>query len=165
MRNILIVAALFLNTPVLLSAQALASFGNVKQAEMDLSNTVRLLEQNILLALSVGVLLLGILWVAYMFKEYTQSKRINQTKRNNFLSLLLLIAGMSAFCSSCGLPQQMQVLPLNTAQEYVQQGCPHHHSSYQEPFAFTNVYRTIGYPTLRTTICKFCGQRMINPQD
>lgn len=37
-----------------LSAQALASL-DVKQAELDLSNTVRLLEQYILLALSAGV--------------------------------------------------------------------------------------------------------------
>lgn len=165
MRNTVIVTALFLSTTTLLSAQSMASFGNVKQAEMSLSNTVRLLEQNILLALSIGVLLLSILWVVYMFKEYAQSSRIPQGKRNNFLGLLLLIMGMSAFCSSCGFTQQMQVLPLDTTQEYIQQGCPHHHSSYQEPFAFTNVYRTIGYPTLRTTACKFCGKRISNPWD
>ena len=53
-----------------LSAQALASL-DVKQAELDLSNTVRLLEQNILLALSAGVAFLCVVFVCYVIKEYT----------------------------------------------------------------------------------------------
>ena len=57
-----------------LSAQALASL-DVKQAELDLSNTVRLLVQYILLALSAGVAFLCVIFVCYVIKEYTQSNR------------------------------------------------------------------------------------------
>ncbi|WP_421796102.1 hypothetical protein [Haliscomenobacter sp.] len=164
MRNILIVTAFLLSTPALLSAQTLASAGNVQQAKMDLSTTVHLLEQNTLLALTAGVLLLGFLFVCYVFREYTQSDRNRQAKHNPFLSLLVLVLGTGMFCSSCGVAQEMQTTPSDLAQEQIQRGCPHHHAN-QEPLAFVNIYRSIGYPAQRTSTCKFCGQRLVDPRN
>ncbi|AEE52254.1 hypothetical protein [Haliscomenobacter hydrossis] len=164
MRNILIVTALLLSTPVLLSAQATASFGNVKQAQMDLSTTVRLLEQNILLALTAGVIFLGVIFVCYVIKENANSNRVQQAKRNHFLSLIVLVVGTGIFCSSCGVAQEVQATPSDLAQEHLQRGCPHHHPN-QEPLAFVNIYRSIGYPAQRISTCKFCGHRLVDPRD
>lgn len=148
----------------LLPAQALASLDSVKQAELDLSNTVRLLEQNILLALTVGVALLGIVWVVYVCNAHIQSKRLQQNDRNPLFTFALLIVGMGMFCSSCGIAQEVQATPSDNAQEQMQSGCPRHHAT-QEPLAFVNIYRGVGYPAQRSSTCKFCGQRLVNPRD
>jgi len=164
MRNILIAADLILCTPAMLCAQDLASMNNVQQAKMDLSNTVNLLEQNTLLALTAGVLLLGIIFVCYVSREYAQSNRKHQAKRNHFLSLLLLVLGTGMFCSSCGVAQEVQATSSDLVQEHIQRGCPHHHAN-QEPLAFVNIYRSVGYPAQRTSTCKFCGQRLADLRD
>ncbi|WP_373550917.1 hypothetical protein [Haliscomenobacter sp.] len=77
MRNILIVTAFFLSTTALLSAQSMASLSNVNQAKQEVSDAVHFIEQNILLALTAGVLFLGIIFVCYVIKEYANS---NQTQ-------------------------------------------------------------------------------------
>lgn len=147
-----------------LSAQSMASLYNVKQAELEISNTVRLLEQNVLLALTAGVVLLGIVLVFYVFKESTQSNVSRQNSHNHFLTIIVLVVGMGMFCSSCGVAQEMQASPSDLTQAHIQSGCPHHLAS-QEPVAFANIYRTIGYPAQRISTCKFCGQRIVNTRD
>lgn len=164
MRNILIVAALFLSTTSLLSAQSLASLNNVNQAKLEVSNAVHFIEQNILLALTAGVLFLGIIFVCYVAKEYANSNQAQKAKHNHFLSLVVLVVGTSLFCSSCGVAQQLQTAASDLTQEQIQNGCPHHQAS-QEPLAFANIYRTIGYPAQHSSICKFCGQRIVNTRN
>lgn len=164
MRNILIVAALFFSTTNLLSAQSMASLANVNQAKLEVSNAVHFIEQNILLALTAGVLFLGIVFVYYVVKEYANSNQAQKAKYNHFLSLIVLVVGTGLFCSSCGVAQEMQTTPLDITQEYIQHGCPHHQAN-REPVAFANIYRTIGYPAQRTSACKFCGQRISNLRD
>lgn len=164
MRNILIVAALFFSTTSLLSAQSMASLHNVNQAKLEVSNAVHFIEQNILLALTAGVLFLGIIFVCYVIKEYANSNQAQKVKPNHFLSIMILVVGTGLFCSSCGAAQQMQAAPSDLTQEYIQHGCPHHQAN-QEPVAFANIYRTIGYPAQRTSVCKFCGQRIVNTRD
>lgn len=164
MRNILTVAVLFLSTTSLLSAQSMASLYNVNQAKQEVSDAVHFIEQNILLSLTAGVAFLCVIFVCYVIKEYTQSKGAQQSSRNHFMSLIVLVLGTGMFCSSCGVAQEMQTTPLDLTQEYVQQGCPHHQAN-QEPVAFANIYRTIGYPAQRTSSCKFCGQRIVNTRD
>lgn len=164
MRNILIVTAFLLNTPALLSAQSMASLHNVNQAKLEVSNAVHFIEQNILLSLTAGVAFLCVIFVCYVIKEYTQSKGAQENSRNHFMSLLVLVLGTGMFCSSCGVAQEVQATPSDFAQEQIQRGCPHHHPN-QEPLAFVNIYRSIGYPAQRTSTCKFCGQRIVNPRD
>ena len=142
----------------------MASFGNVQQAQMDLSTTVRSLEQNILLALTAGVVFLGIIFACYVIKENARSNRPKQAKHNYFLTLLFLVMGVGMFCSSCGVAQQVQAASFDVVQEHVQRGCPHHQAS-PEPLAFVNIYRTIGYSAQRTSTCKLCGQRIVNTRD
>ncbi len=164
MRNILIVSVLFLSTTSLLSAQSMASLYNVNQAKQEVSSAVHFIEQNLLMSLTAGVAFLCVIFVCYVIKEYTQSKGAQQSSRNHFLSLLVLVVGTGLFCSSCGVAQQMQAAPSDLTQEYIQHGCPHHQAN-QEPVAFANIYRTIGYPAQRTSSCKFCGQRIVNTRD
>lgn len=164
MRNILIVAALFFSTTSLLSAQSMASLYNVNQAKLEVSNAVHFIEQNILLALTAGVLFLGVIFVCYVMKEYANSNQAQKAKPNHFLSLIVLVVGTGLFCSSCGAAQPMHAASTDLTQEYIQHGCPHHLAS-QEPVAFASIYRTIGYPAQRTSVCKFCGQRISNPRD
>ena len=161
----LIVSCTLLTGLTTLSAQTMASFGNVQQAQMDLSTTVRSLEQNILLALTAGVALLAIVLVYYVFKESAKSNRPKQANRSNYLlTLLFLVVGMGMFCSSCGVAQQVQAESFDTAQELIQRGCPHHQGSL-ESVALINTYRTIGYPMQHTVVCKYCGQRIVNTRD
>ena len=164
MRNILIVTAFLLNTPALLSAQSMASLYNVNQAKQEVSSAVHFIEQNILLSLSAGVTFLCVIFVCYVIREYTQSKGAQQNSRNHFLSLLILVLGTGMFCSSCGVAQEVQATPSDLVQEQIQRGCPHHQAN-QEPVAFANIYRTIGYPAQRTSTCNFCGQRIVNTRD
>lgn len=164
MRNILIVAVLFLSTTSLLSAQSMASLHNVNQAKLEVSNAVHFIEQNILLALTAGVLFLGIIFVCYVIKEYTNSNQTQKAKPNHFLSIIVLVVGTGLFCSSCGAAQQMHAAPSDLTQAHIQHGCPHHQAN-QEPVAFANIYRSIGYPAQRTSVCKFCGQRLVDPRD
>ena len=164
MRNILIVAALFLSTTSLLSAQSMASLSNVNQAKLEVSNAVHFIEQNILLALTAGVLFLGIIFVCYVMKEYANSNQAQKAKHNHFLNIIVLVVGTGLFCSSCGVAEPMHTTSSGLTQEYIQQGCPHHQAG-QEPLAFANIYRTIGYPAQRTSVCKFCGQRISNSRD
>lgn len=164
MRNILIVTVLFLSTTSLLSAQSMASLYNVNQAKLEVSNAVHFIEQNILLSLSAGVAFLCVIFVCYVIKEYTQSKEAQQNSRNHFLSLLVLMLGTGMFCSSCGVTQEVQATSSDLVKEQIQRGCPHHHPN-QEPLAFVNIYRSIGYPAQRTSTCKFCGQRLVDLRD
>ncbi|MDX2070097.1 MAG: hypothetical protein SFV55_16840 [Haliscomenobacter sp.] len=164
MRNILIVAALFLSTTNLLSAQSMASLSNVSQAKLEVSNAVHFIEQNILLALTAGVLFLGVIFICYVVKEYTNSNQAQKAKHNHFLSLIVLVVGTGLFCSSCGVAQPMHAAASDLTQEHIQSGCPHHQAN-QESVAFANIYRTIGYPAQRTSVCKFCGQRIVNTRD
>lgn len=164
MRNILIVTAFLLSTPALLSAQSMASLYNVNQAKLEVSNAVHFIEQNILLSLTAGVAFLCVIFVCYVIREYTQSKGAQQNSRNHFLSLLILVLGTGMFCSSCGVAQEVQATPSDLVQEQIQRGCPHHQAN-QEPVAFANIYRTIGYPAQRTSTCNFCGQRIVNTRD
>jgi hypothetical protein len=164
MKNILIVTVLFLSTTSLLSAQSMASLYNVNQAKQEVSSAVQFIEQNILLSLSAGVAFLCVIFVCYVIREYTQSKGAQQNSHNHFLSLLLLVLGTGMFCSSCGVAQEIETTALDLTEVYIQHGCPHHHAK-QEPLAFVNSYRSIGYPAQRTSTCKFCGQRLVNPRD
>jgi heme/copper-type cytochrome/quinol oxidase subunit 2 len=164
MRNILIVAALFLSTTSLLSAQSMASLSNVNQAKLEVSNAVHFIEQNILLALTAGVLFLGIIFVCYVMKEYANSNQSQKARPNHFLSIIVLVVATGLFCSSCGVAQQLHAATSDLTQDYIQQGCPHHQAN-QEPLAFANIYRTIGYPAQRTSVCKFCGQRISNSRN
>jgi heme/copper-type cytochrome/quinol oxidase subunit 2 len=164
MRNILIVTVLFLSTTSLLSAQSMASLHNVNQAKLEVSNAVHFIEQNILLALTAGVLFLGIIFVCYVVKEYANSNQTQKAKHNHFLSLIVLVVGSGLFCSSCGVAQEMHAASSDLTQAHIQHGCPHHQAN-QEPVAFANIYRTIGYPAQRTSACKFCGQQIVNTRD
>jgi hypothetical protein len=164
MRNILIVTVLFLSTTSLLSAQSMASLYNVNQAKQEVSSAVQFIEQNILLSLTAGVAFLCVIFVCYVIREYTQSKGAQQNSRNHFMSLLVLVLGTGMFCSGCGVAQEVQATPSDFAQEHIQRGCPHHHAN-QEPLAFVNTYRSIGFPAQRTSTCKFCGQRLVDPRD
>jgi hypothetical protein len=96
MRNILIATALFLSTPAMLSAQVLASFDDVQRTELEISNSFRFFEQNILLALCAGVCLLGILWFFYVLKATSHSNRPQQNTSSHFMMILLLIIGIGS---------------------------------------------------------------------
>ncbi len=158
MKNILIVA---LSLPVsgLLSAQVPASLGEVQHAEMEMNNTLHLLEQNIFLILSACIFLFGILLVCYVLNVSAQTTRKQQAPHNR--SILLLFLGLGLFCSSCGAMQQVDVTTAAALSAHTEASpCPHH-KIYQEPLAFHSMKRTKGYPHQPVSSCRFCGQKMI----
>jgi hypothetical protein len=147
-----------------LCVQAQTSLANVEQARMEISNTTRLIEQKILLSLTAGVVLLGIMLVCYLFNENNQSKSSQHAKRNHFLTLILLVVSVGMFCSSCGATQQLGTIQVYSVQEMEQRRCPYHPAN-QKPAEAVYSYRTIGYPTHPTSYCKFCGKRLLNTQE
>jgi cytochrome c biogenesis factor len=161
MRNILI-AALSLPVSGLLSAQSPASLSQVHRAELEVRNTVHLLEQNIFLILSACVFLLGILLVAYVLKVSAQTNRNSQPPHSR--SILFLFLGLGLYCSSCGTVQQVDTTDSALSLRSEHSTCPHH-QVYQEPLALSSMYRMKGINQQRISSCRFCGQKMNRDQE
>jgi hypothetical protein len=162
MKNTTIIAALILNTPALLSAQTPSSLGEVQRAQLEISNTMNLLEQNILLIFSACIVLLGILLVFYVFKVSTQINRNPQPPHQR--SILFLLMGMSLYCSSCGSAKQVETTAPGFSLNTEHHTCPHHQND-QEPLAFRSMYRTKGFPQQRISSCRFCGKKQVLDQE
>lgn len=145
-----------------LSAQAPTAFHTAQTAELDLSNTVRLLEQNALFALMGAVTLLGMVWVGGIFKSCAQLNRPHQHRGKQIMSLLVLVAGLSVFGSSCSVEQWAmaeQIQEAQAAQAAEQRACPMHRHSDNRPQSDVYTYNNhTGWHGV--SFCKYCGKRI-----
>jgi hypothetical protein len=160
MRNVLIVTALSLSTPTLLSAQFTTPLHEVRKAELGISQVVRLLEQSTLLALTAEVLLLGIVWGFYVFREYARLNASKQNRNNHFTALFLLVVGLGACCSSCSTMQRAKSMENRPVRAAENRTCPmnqHHYEHANASFNKTSTYK--GYSNWHGhAFCRFCGQ-------
>lgn len=152
----------FANEPFF--AQSPASFANTQQVMADASHTISLLEQNALVVM-VGVLvLLGIAWLGYVFSACAELNEKKQPTHRNALGMLLLMVGLSAFCSSCGAEQQIRAIEITETQKGEHSSVRHNHSQYFNT-SLNGAYFNNGYANWRDTPhCRQCGQR-VNPGD
>lgn len=168
MRNTFFLTAFILISQTNLFAQSPASFANTQQVLADASHTISLLEQNAFIVM-VGVLvLLGIAWLGYVFSACAELNEKKQPTHRNALGMLLVMVGLSAFCSSCSTEQQMRAIEITETQkgEHSYCVCPsrHNHSQYFNT-SLNGAYFNNGYANWRDTPhCRQCGQR-VNPSN
>lgn len=147
-----------------LAAQAPATLPAAQAGVLDINNTISLLEQNALLVLIGAIVLMGMTWVCYVFKACTQVNKHRASAHRSFLTLLVLVAGLSAFCSSCSVEQQAMAARYQAAHATENRTCPspHHYENYTNtPVNNRSPYQ--GYSNLMgPTFCKYCGQRISN---
>jgi len=158
-------ALLSLTAAASLSAQAPAALNTAQMAELDIFNVVRLLEQNALLALIGAVLLMGIAWICYVFKACAQlNKPQENTRIRPFMTLLILVAGLSIFCSSCSVEQRAMAARYRASEAAENGACPSlHHYVNQVNAPFNNRYPYSGDSNGQgPAFCKHCGQRIFN---
>lgn len=155
--------ALFIN-PALGPAQHLYTLGgagnNHGLGSSEMTNIVDQLEHNALLALLGVVVLLVILYICLVLKACTGLNLIQKNTHN----LLLLVLGLSSFCSSCSVEQQAMA-----AQYRASEAAKHRnyestcqHGNYSN-IPFINRYPSIGYSNWPSpSFCRYCGQRVFN---
>ena len=150
---------LFLN-PLAGKAQAAFTSAGAGQAHgvggSDMADIVGQLEYNALLALLGAVVLMGIVYLCHVSKACADLSQPQKSIRN----LLVLVIGLSSFCSSCSAEQRARAAQYHAEAEY--HTCPmnHHKSSDRGP-VFNNRYPSNGYSNwYGPTFCKYCGQRI-----
>lgn len=140
-----------------LSAQA--PLEAITLTEMALSQALLWVIQCFLLAAGASVGLVGVACCIAWARSTAARGRTRLTP------LLVLVTGLSIWCSSCGVMQQVQTASNRPAPTPPAQAIhPHYHAHQGNP-AFINLYKMIGYPPYRTAFCQVCGQRIISKQD
>lgn len=150
---------MLLFSPAMGNTQALyPNAGQSHGTGADMTNIVSQLEYNALLALLGAVVLMGIIYICHVSKVCAD---LNQPQKN-IRSLLILVAGLGAFCSSCSAEQQALAAQYQPREEY--RSCPlNHQDTGQTDSAFNNRYPSIGYSNwYGPAYCKYCGRRVSN---
>ena len=122
----------------------------------DLACLVGQLEYNALLGLVGIVVLMGIIYIGHVSKACADLNRPQKNVRN----LLILVIGLSSFCSSCSVEQQAMAAQYRTAEN---RSCQinHHYSSQTGP-VFNTRYSTNGYSKwYGPSFCKNVEQKLI----
>ncbi len=148
-----------------LFAQAPASLHTAQADALDLHNTVRLLEQNALLALIGAVGLMAMVWLCSVINA---CKDLNKPQKNTpkpFTSLLILVAGLSVFCGSCSVAQQARVADIQAARAAEGGHCvcpaPFYNRNYYGNSGLNNRYPNYNYSNdTGRPFCRQCGQRI-----
>lgn len=155
--KLILTCSLFLFAQRALFAQAFNSMHHT-QIEAEVDGAVNRLQQYALLALIVAVVLMGIVWIAYLYKS---CKQLTAPKRSAQVNLFLFLFGLIVLGSSCTGVQLARAVEIETAQtsENPCYNSPHRH---RYDAAYIN-YSTAStpYSNWRTPVfCKFCGKRI-----
>ena len=146
------------------SAQAMRTFSNGHPGHQDMvsSGLVRQLEQNALFTLLGFLTLLGLVWIGYVVKACARLNRRDGNTGRSFLLVLVLTAGMGAFCGSCSETQLARASQINASMYTETQPCtsPYHHSNFVN-IPYNNNYSSKGYSNWQGPYyCKYCGQKV-----
>ncbi|MCC6412056.1 MAG: hypothetical protein IT270_10380, partial [Saprospiraceae bacterium] len=91
---------------------------------------VDLIVQNAVLVLLGAVVLMCLVWICGVCKACTTCDKPQANAGRSFLNLLVLVAGITTFCSSCSVEQQMMMAQYPTVDaSSANPGCPYsnHH--------------------------------------
>lgn len=136
------------------AAQASDSMFTSQAGKLD--NTISLLEQTAIFALTGAVILMSIAWVFYIWKECTSLKK----PQKNSAMFLILVAGLGLFCSSCSVEQRAMAARYRTAEAAERTACPSQHHYGNAPLN-NHFPASYGYSNGHNpSFCKYCGQRV-----
>ena len=151
--------------PVMGKAQgSFAPGGHTGQGDSDIASIAGQLGYNALLVLLGAVVLMGIVFICHVSKACVDLNRPRGNTSRSLLSLLILATGLSAFCSSCSVEQQVMATQYLDAVAAENRACPmnQYHGNQADP-AFNNLYPYNGYSTSYSpSFCKYCGKRVFN---
>ena len=132
--------------------------------QSNVTNLIGSLTQNALFVLLGAILLVGIVWVCFIFKACAQLDRPKVNNRNYILNFIILMIGLSVFGTSCTIAQQTRVAEYRAAQAAEKIDCkrPHQHESYTASSFNNGAYNGINsYQNWHApTFCKHCGKRI-----
>lgn len=163
-RKILLSSVLVFVGSGALTAQTAAALYVEPHKAMDMEHTIRQLEQNALIALIAGVLLMGAGWMVSVWKACTQLNQSTGSAKKQASALLILITGLSIFCGSCTAAQRARVEQYRIAQEAERRACPlRYHYQNTSSIPFFNHNPNTSYTKLAgPTFCRYCGRRIQN---
>ncbi len=146
-----------------LSAQATSAFYSAPMEQTALTGIVDDLSQHALFALLGAIVFAGVIYVAYVWKHCNDlSVKRKNTTHSQSIALVLFVAGLSAFGSSCTTAQRAQAADIRAAQAAENRNCPMN-QHYDEPanMAFNSRSLYNGYSNwYAPSFCKFCGKRI-----
>ena len=126
----------------------------------DMSHIVGQLEQSALLALCGFVVLMIIIYICHVSKACANMNKVQKNTRN----LILLVAGLGSFCSSCSVEQRAMAEQYRTVASAENRTCPmNHHYIHQDNPAYNSRFSTNNYANWNSPVfCKHCGQRVFS---
>jgi|GEM_PF-2354193 len=143
-----------------LSAQAPTEMHPPQIVDM---NVISLMEQNALLA-SIGILvLIGILWICYVLNECATLNKPTGNRNRSLMTLLILVVGLCAFCSSCTVAQRARMAQSRAAMaENHYCTCPAQHDQANYANAYFNNRYASNSNWQGPAFCRYCGHRMLH---
>lgn len=147
-----------------LFAQATGHVQSVQAGHADIVNLTGNLTQNALFTLLGAIALMGMVWIGYVIKACTHLNRPQVKARKSVINLLLLVAVLSAVCSSCSIEQQAMAARYRASAAAENSTCPmNQHYSTQDNTTAGNRFPSTGYSNwYGPSFCKHCGQRITN---
>ncbi len=154
---------LFFTPAVGMAQRAFAIYETGDSGRSDMSDVTGQLQQHAVLVLLGAVALMVLVFICGVWKACATCDKPQANSR--FFSLLIVAAGLSTFCSSCSVEQQMMMeqYPVVDATA-ANPGCPYsNHHEFAANQAFTNRYPSFGSPISNTpSVCRHCGQKIHN---
>lgn len=146
-----------------LSAQAPSQLHVANMDSSGVTGLVDLVVQNAILVLLGAVVLMVMVWVCCVWKACATCDKPRTYTNRSFLNLLVLVAGITTFCSSCSVEQQMLMAQYPVVDAPVAKpGCPYsNHHEFTANQAFNNRYPSYGSPNANMpSVCRHCGQKV-----
>jgi len=157
-------ACLFGASTVSLAAQTPSYFHSKPMEQSALADSISTLTQTALFTL-LGTLALGsVIFIWWVWKSCADLKQLQINARKSFLHLLILVAGLSTFGSSCTATQEARAADIRAAQATENRTCQMNQQC-SDPsnsrYSIRSPY--YGYSNWqRPSLCRCCGQRMAN---
>lgn len=147
-----------------LFAQAPGHLQSVQAGHADIANLTGSLTQNALFTLLGVIALAGMVWIGCIIKACACLNQPQVKARKSVINLLLLVAVLSAVCSSCSVEQQAMAARYRASEAAENRSCPmNQHYSNQANTTTSNRYPYAGYSNAYgPSFCKYCGQRITN---
>jgi len=162
--NFFLTALLFGAGTVSLSAQTPSHFHSKPMEQSALADSVSTLTQAALFTLLGAIALGGAIFIWWVWKSCADLKQPQINARKSYLHLLILVAGLSTFGSSCTAAQRARAADIRAAQAaenrtyQMNQHCSHPSNS-----RYNNRSPYYGYSNWQhPSFFRCCGQRMAN---
>jgi hypothetical protein len=152
---------LMLSNTLSISAQRVSQMPYHSMEQSNVTNLIGSLTQNALLVLLGAIVLVGIIWVCFIFKACTQLDKPKVNNRKYIFNAIMFLIGLSIFGT---VAQQTRAADYRAAQAAEKIDCrrPHQHESHTANSFNNGAYNgTKSYQNWHApTFCKHCGKRI-----